>query len=160
MRFYCRRRCSIIPSAQEIDLVVKLLVASVMGGLVGLEREHDRRPAGLRTNILICLGATLFGVIGTFTFATEPNGLSRVWQNIITGVGFLGAGVVIKDEHGVTGLTTAAGVWAVAAVGLAIAAGMYFVAIVAEIIILVTLYILGRMERGVEHRARPEADDD
>ncbi len=136
-------------SAQDIDTVIKILLAALFGGLVGMEREHDKRPAGLRTNMLICIGAVVFGLIGQYTFPSDAGGLSRVWQNIITGVGFLGAGAVIKDEHGVQGLTTAAGIWAVAGIGLAIAAGLYFLALVAEIVILITLLVLRRVERRV-----------
>ena len=134
-----------MPSPQEVDIVVKLALAAVLGGLVGLEREHDKRPAGLRTNMLICIGAALFGSIGLAYFK-DTGDISRIWQNIITGVGFLGAGAVIKDEHTIHGLTTAAGIWAVAGVGLAIAAGFYFLALTAEAIILITLLLLRRFE--------------
>lgn len=133
-------------SSADVTVATKLILAAVLGGLVGLEREHDKRPAGLRTNILICLGAAMFGTIGSTYFTSATADVSRMWQNIITGVGFLGAGAVIKEEHSVHGLTTAAGIWAVAAVGLAVAAGEYFMAIVAEVIILITLMILRRVE--------------
>ncbi len=135
-----------MPSSQEIDIIVKVLLAALLGGLVGMEREHDKRPAGLRTNMLICIGAVVFGLIGQYSFPGDKGSISRVWQNIITGVGFLGAGAVIKDEHGVQGLTTAAGIWAVAGIGLAIAANMYFLAVVAEVVIFVTLFFLRRLE--------------
>lgn len=140
-------------SSREIEIAVKLIVALILGGLVGLEREHDKRPAGLRTNTLICLGATLFGIIGS-SFFTDSGDVSRIWQNIITGVGFLGAGAVIKEEHAVHGLTTAAGIWAVAGVGLAVAAGEYFLAGMAEIMILITLLVL----RRVEHHTPAQID--
>ncbi len=135
-----------MPSSQEIDIIIKVLLAALLGGLVGMEREHDKRPAGLRTNMLICIGAVVFGLIGQYSFPGDRGSVSRVWQNIITGVGFLGAGAVIKDEHGVQGLTTAAGIWAVAGIGLAIAANMYFLAVVAEVVIFVTLFFLRRLE--------------
>ncbi len=143
-----------MPSTQELDIVIKLVLAAVLGGLVGLEREHDKRPAGLRTNMLICIGSTLFGLIATYYFK-DTGDISRMWQNILTGVGFLGAGAVIKEEHTVHGLTTAAGIWAVAGIGLAVAAGLYFLAGVAEVIILVTLFIL----RYVEHHLSPLPPD-
>lgn len=133
-------------SSADIVVASKLILAAFLGGLVGLEREHDRRPAGLRTYILICLGAAMFGIIGSTYFTTATADVSRIWQNIITGVGFLGAGAVIKDEHSVHGLTTAAGIWAVAGIGLAVAAGNFFMALVAEAIILITLLILRRVE--------------
>ncbi len=140
-----------MPSSQEIDIIIKVLLAALLGGLVGMEREHDKRPAGLRTNMLICIGAVVFGLIGQYSFPGDKGSISRIWQNIITGVGFLGAGAVIKDEHGVQGLTTAAGIWAVAGIGLAIAANMYFLAVVAEVVIFVTLFFL----RRVEHHLSP-----
>jgi putative Mg2+ transporter-C (MgtC) family protein len=133
-------------SNNEIDIVVKLIIATVLGGLIGLERERDKRPAGLRTHMLICIGATVFGIIGTLTAASDPAAQSRIWQNIITGVGFIGAGSVIKEEHNVHGLTTAAGIWAVAAIGLAVAGGFYFLAFFAEAVVLVALLALHRIE--------------
>ncbi len=150
-------------STVELDVVVKLILAAALGGLVGLERERDRRPAGLRTNMLICIGATLFGMIPVYYFNNSPAEVSRLWQNILTGVGFLGAGAVLKEEQHVVGLTTAAGIWAVAAVGLAIAAGLYFIAFTAEAIILVTLFLLRRVEHHIPappgENARLSKDD-
>ncbi len=140
-------------STSELDLLVKLLLAVLLGGLIGLEREHDRRPAGLRTNIMICVGATMFGVIAVNYFPHSDD-VSRMWQNVLTGIGFLGAGAVFKDEGTVRGLTTAATVWAVAALGLAIAAGFYFFAIASEIVILVTLFGLRRLEHHMGMRQR------
>jgi putative Mg2+ transporter-C (MgtC) family protein len=133
-------------SNTEIDIIVKLVIAAVLGGLIGLERERDKRPAGLRTNTLICIGAAVFGIIGTLSSASDPSAQSRIWQNIITGVGFLGAGAVIKEEHSVHGLTTAASIWAVAAIGLAVAGGFYFLALSAEVIVLLALLALHRIE--------------
>ncbi len=135
-------------SPNEFDIILKLVLAAVLGGLVGWEREHDRKPAGLRTNILICIGATMFGLIAIDYFPHSDD-VSRMWQNILTGVGFLGAGSVIKDGPTVRGLTTAATIWAVAALGLAIAAGLYFLATVSAIVILATLFGLRRFEHHV-----------
>ncbi len=131
--------------SQEIDAAIKIVLSAVLGGIIGMEREHDRRPAGLRTNMLICIGSTVDGLIGMYTFSDSAS-LSRIWQNILTGVGFLGAGVVIKDEHGVKGLTTAAGIWAVAGIGLAVAGGLYCLELAAEVVILITLLLLRRVE--------------
>ncbi len=136
-------------SAMELDIATKLFLSALLGGLVGLEREHGHKPAGLRTNMLICIGATMFGLVGTYYF-TQTDDISRLWQNILTGVGFLGAGAVFKDERNVRGLTTAATIWAVAALGLAVAAGLYFLAITSEVIILIALFALRRFEH---HRA-------
>jgi putative Mg2+ transporter-C (MgtC) family protein len=138
--------------SQELDIVLKLVLAMVLGGIIGFEREFDKRPAGLRTNILICVGATMFGLIGLYAFPQDQSSLSRIWQNVLTGVGFLGAGAVIKDEHSVHGLTTAAGMWAVAAIGLAVAGGLYVLAISGDLIVFVTLFVLRRAEFRVEHK--------
>lgn len=132
-------------STAELYYGLNLILAAVYGGLVGLEREHDKRPAGLRTHILICVGSALFAMIATGYFKNTDD-ISRVWQNILTGVGFLGAGAVFKEEGNVRGLTTAAGIWAVAAIGLAIAAHLYFLATVAEVVVLTTLWLLRHLE--------------
>lgn len=142
-------------SENELRIGINLLLAAIFGGLIGFEREIDKRPAGLRTHMLICVGAVLFATIATSYFS-HTDDISRIWQNILTGVGFLGAGAVFKEEGTVRGLTTAAGIWVVAAIGLAIAAQLYFVATVAEIIVLVTLYVM----RRIEHRYSPQPPDD
>lgn len=141
--------------AHEAQLALNLLLAALFGGLIGIEREMDKRPAGLRTHMLICVGAALFAMIGSSYFKNTDD-ISRVWQNILTGIGFLGAGAVFKEERTVRGLTTAAGIWVVAAIGLAVAAQLYFLAVVAETIMLVTLYLLRRFESHVS----PQPPDD
>ncbi len=133
----------------ELDIVLKIVLAALCGGLVGWEREVERRPAGLRTNMLICIGATMFGLVGIYFFPHDAAAVSRIWQNIITGVGFLGAGAVIKDERTIHGLTTAAGIWAVAAIGLALAGGLFFLAGIGTIVVLATLHFLQRFEKHV-----------
>lgn len=144
-----------VVSGLELEIVIKLILAALLGGLVGWEREIERRPAGLRTNMLICIGATLFGLVAVYYFKSDNAAVSRLWQNVLTGVGFLGAGVVFKAEHSVHGLTTAAGVWTVAAIGLALAGSLYFLAIAGTIIVLVTLHLLQRLERRID-RGHPE----
>ena len=136
-------------SSNEVHFTLNLLLAVLFGGLIGLEREYDKRPAGLRTHILICMGAAMFGTIAVLYFRNSDD-ISRMWQNIITGIGFLGAGAVFKDERTVRGLTTAAGIWMTAAIGLALAAQLYLLATTAEVIVLCTLYVIGRVERRVE----------
>ncbi len=133
----------------ELDIALKVVLAALCGGLVGWEREVERRPAGLRTNMLICIGATMFGLIGVYYFPHDSSAVSRIWQNIITGVGFLGAGAVIKDEHSIRGLTTAAGIWAVAAIGLGLAAGLYLLAGMGTAVVLATLHLLRRFEKHI-----------
>ncbi len=118
-----------------IDLV-KLLVAMVLGILIGSEREHLGKPAGMRTLALVCLGSTLATILGINYFPADP---TRIIQGIITGLGFLGAGVIIADSGSVKGLTTAASVWTMAIVGIVIGLGEYAMAIIASILIYVIL---------------------
>ncbi len=133
--------------SMELDIVIKVVLAAVLGGLVGLERQVEKRPAGLRTHMLICIGAAVFGLVAIYYFPKDNASISRMWQNVLTGVGFLGAGAVIKEEHSVHGLTTAAGVWAVAAIGLAVAGGLYFLAGTATVVVLITLHIVQHFEK-------------
>jgi len=124
-----------------IEMILRLLLAAALGAVIGYQRERAKKPAGLRTHILIALGSALFTVVSIFGFA---NGVdpSRVAAGVVAGVGFIGAGVIFRGMRGdmVVGLTTAASVWVAAAVGLAAGAGMYLVAvIVAAITVLVLL---------------------
>lgn len=132
--------------ASELQLALDLLFAAFLGGLIGLERESKHRPAGLRTLILVSVGAALFAATATFAFGDKSDGASRIVANIIVGIGFLGSGAVLKHEDSVQGLTTAASIWAVAAIAIAVALNMYFLAVVAEVIVLVTLFVLRRFE--------------
>ena len=133
------------------ELVRRLLLAAAFGSLIGLEREVHRKSAGLRTNTLIALGAAVFTITG---IAMAPAGTdpTRIAAQIVTGIGFLGAGVIMRTDGGVHGLTTAATVWVNAAVGVAAGAGDYRLATTASAITLVVLLILGPIERGLERR--------
>ncbi len=131
---------------QELQLAFDLVFAAVLGGLIGLEREYKNRPAGLRTLILISVGAALFAATASFAFGDASEGASRVVANIIVGIGFLGSGAVIKQDDSVQGLTTAASIWAIAAIAIAVALNLYFLAVVAEILVLATLFLLRRLE--------------
>lgn len=133
--------------AQE-DLI-KLLMSVLIGGLIGAEREYRDRAAGFRTNILICTGATLFT-----TFSLRMGGLEdpvRVAANIVTGVGFLGAGVLLRDSGRVIGLTTAATIWLAAALGMGIGAGEYGVTVAATVAVLIVLWVFPVIESRIEH---------
>jgi putative Mg2+ transporter-C (MgtC) family protein len=116
-----------------------------MGGLIGWERETRRKAAGLRTNILICMGAAAFTLVSVI-FRGGTTDVSRVAAQIVTGIGFLGAGSIIRARGGVQGLTTAATIWVVAAIGLAVGAGYYSLAAVTTGMVILALIILGRME--------------
>jgi len=126
---------------RELDLALRLLMASGVGALIGYEREHAEKPAGFRTLVLVCLGATLFTIASGYGFGplSDP---SRVAAGIVIGIGFLGAGTIIRGEH-IVGLTTAAAIWTVAAIGLALGAGLYLVAGVATGIVLFVLRFPG-----------------
>jgi len=125
----------------EVIIVLRLLLALVLGAAVGYQRERAAKPAGLRTHILICLGAALFTVASMYGFcpAGDP---ARIAAGVVVGVGFLGAGVIMHREGGIVeGLTTAATMWVVAGIGLAAGAGLYMTSAVATAIILGVLYL-------------------
>jgi putative Mg2+ transporter-C (MgtC) family protein len=124
-----------------IDMVLRLLLAAALGAVIGYQRERANKPAGLRTHILISLGSALFTVVSIFGFGDGVD-MSRVAAGVVTGIGFIGAGVIFRGMRGdhVMGLTTAASVWVTAAIGLAAGAGMYLIAtVVAAIAVLVLM---------------------
>jgi putative Mg2+ transporter-C (MgtC) family protein len=131
----------------ELEMVLRFAVAMTLGAIVGFERWHAGKPAGLRTNILISGGSALFTIISIFGFGGDP---ARIAAGVVTGIGFLGAGSIMHREAGsVEGVTTAASIWAVAAMGMAVGAGLYLIAIVATIAIIFTLFILRIVEAKI-----------
>lgn len=130
----------------DSSIPIKLILAALLGGIIGLERQLRDKPAGLRTNILICVGSTLFMSIST------AFGDTRIGAQIITGIGFLGAGSVLHSHGFVLGLTTAATIWVVAGVGMALGSGMYTVAVFTTAMSLVILYFLGFAEDKIQGR--------
>src|SRR5688572_21838736 len=134
------------------SIPLKLLLAAVLGGIIGLEREIRDKPAGLRTNILICVGSTLFMSISTKVAEVLGGDPTRIAAQIISGIGFLGAGAVLHSHGFVLGLTTAATIWVVAGVGMALGSGMYVVALFATGMSLVTLYFLSFIEDRLQGR--------
>ena len=115
----------------EVDILLRVLVAGALGYLVGIERESSGHEAGDRTFGLVCMASALFTALGIEVFGqTSTEAPSRIAQNILTGVGFLGGGMILKEGLGVRGLTTAAGIWAIAAVGMSVGAGRYLVGVV------------------------------
>src|SRR2546427_1912373 len=136
----------------EPSIALKLLLAAVLGGVIGLERELRDKPAGLRTNILICVGSTLFMSISTKVAEVLGGDPTRIAAQIISGIGFLGAGVVLHSHGFVLGLTTAATIWVVAGVGMALGSGMYLVALFATAMSLLTLYFLSFVEDRIQGR--------
>ena len=128
-----------------LDLMIRLLVALLLGAVVGLERERQERAAGLRTVTMVSLGSCLFTIVGAYGFAnTDP---SRVAAQIVTGIGFLGAGTIFLRKDLVRGLTTAATIWAVAAIGMASGTAQYVIAVFTTLLILSVLMVLKPIER-------------
>jgi putative Mg2+ transporter-C (MgtC) family protein len=136
----------------RLELAFRLALATLLGGAIGLEREMSGKPAGLRTNILICLGSVLFTQLST---AIEgPNAdPTRVAAQIVTGVGFIGAGTILHARGAVVGLTSAATIWVVAAIGAALGAGFYAEALGTAVFVLGVLQGLGWVEKAVARRA-------
>jgi putative Mg2+ transporter-C (MgtC) family protein len=129
------------------NYLVRLLLAAVLGGAIGLERELSQKPAGLRTNMFICFGSALFTILSIIMVDPQLGDHTRIAANIITGIGFIGAGSILHERGSVQGLTTAATVFVVAAVGMAAGAGFGLLAVFSTVIILLALRVLGLVER-------------
>ena len=137
------------------ELFFRLVLACVLGGVIGYERQSRRKSAGLRTNMLVCLGSCLVMVLSQALYR-EVEGLTnadpaRLAAQVVSGIGFLGAGAIMKEGLTVTGLTTAACLWVVAGVGLAVGAGFYSGALMATALVFVTLGSLSRLDEWVDH---------
>ena len=134
------------------DLLVRLMLAAALGAAIGVEREFRRKPAGLRTNILIALGSALFTTV-SLHLAASGGTPDRIAAQIVTGIGFLGAGAILRHRESVHGMTTAATIWVNAAIGMAAGAGEYAMATIATLVTLVVLAILLPVEAYFERRA-------
>jgi putative Mg2+ transporter-C (MgtC) family protein len=130
-----------------LTIIIRLLLAAALGGVVGLERELRRKPAGLRTNMFICVGSALFTLLSEEIAKRfgDPSP-TRIASNLIPGIGFIGAGAIIRERGSVVGLTTAATVFVVASVGMAVGAGFYMTSVFAGLLILLALSVLGWAE--------------
>ncbi len=137
----------------RLDLLLHLCLGVVLGGAIGLEREFQHKAAGLRTNILICVGAVLFTELSIAMSSTSGDP-ARIAAQIVTGVGFLGAGTIIQGRGIVTGLTTAATMWLVAAIGMAVGFGALLEATGATLLVLLVLSLLRPIERVIATRSR------
>ena len=127
--------------ATEVEIILRLLLAAALGAIICYQRERAKKPAGLRTHVLICIGAALFTVASIYGFGTAGD-TARVAAGVVAGVGFLGAGAIIRGGEGiVAGLTTAATIWSVAGIGLAAGAGLYLASAVATALVLIVLFI-------------------
>ena len=131
----------------QFELAARLVVAAMLGALIGLEREYHGHPAGMRTHLLVSVGSATFTVLSIEAFRGPGADPARIAAQIVTGIGFLGAGAILKDGGGIRGLTTAASLWAVAAVGMAAGAAAWGVAVAATLIVLVSLWPLQAIER-------------
>ena len=120
------------------EIFLRLVLAVVFGGLIGLEREIVHRPAGIRTHMLVSLGSALFVLLA---LESIPEGIDKIIAGIATGIGFLGAGTIFKSKIEVHGLTTAASIWAVAGIGIAIGLGYYLMTIIAVVLVLIVLHL-------------------
>ncbi|MFL5681104.1 MAG: MgtC/SapB family protein [Chloroflexota bacterium] len=144
----------------QIDLSLRLLVAAALGALVGVEREIHGHPAGMRTHLLVALGSGIFTELSIYAFVgttnTAPIDPSRVAAQIVSGIGFLGAGAIIKDGASIRGLTTAASLWATAAIGLAAGAGEYIIGVAGTIIVAFSLWPLNRVAERLHSADRME----
>ena len=150
------------------DVLIRLGVATVCGGLIGIDRGRKHRPAGFRTYILVCMGAALTIILSTYISAMLTNGLwvlnstdmkttdiSRFGAQVINGIGFLGAGtIIVTGRQQVKGMTTAAGLWASACMGLCIGAGFYLASLICCICIIMTIVVFSRLERFILSRSR------
>jgi putative Mg2+ transporter-C (MgtC) family protein len=126
--------------------VERLVISAVLGGLIGVEREMHAKPAGFRTHVLVCVGASMLALISVLISEDfgSPVDVSRVAAGVVTGIGFLAAGSIFRDKDRVRGLTTAADIWVLASIGLAVGFGYYLLAIVATVVSLIVL-IVGRV---------------
>lgn len=141
-----------LPDAGEMTVtIVRLLTAVVLGGLLGLERERRGRAAGLKTHILVSMGSALF-VLAPLQLGVDPAEVTRVMQGIVSGIGFLGAGAIIKLDHGqrVEGLTTAAGIWITSAIGMAAGMGNEIAALMTTLLALIVFATIPRLMRDPE----------
>lgn len=137
----------------EISVSIRLLLALLMGGLIGMERGRHGRAAGMRTHVLVCIGACMTALVGLFMSDTSDS--TRIAAQVISGIGFLGAGtIMIRNQSVVTGLTTAAGVWCTATIGIALGYGFYLAALIATIITIFTATLLTRLEGGKKYMIR------
>ena len=138
-----------------VSVVVRIFLAMLLGGLIGMEREKSRRPAGFRTHILVCVGACMTALIGLYVWNTmgDITDPMRISAQVISGIGFLGVGTILVKEHDhITGLTTAAGLWTTAAIGIACGYGFYIAAFVGTLVVAITAAILFKLEKGTRRR--------
>ena len=150
------------PEAQ-LDIVFRVFVALLIGAAVGIEREYRGHAAGVRTLAMVSVGSCIFTAIGIFAFPGHLTDPTRIAAQVVTGVGFLGAGAIFRAEDGVKGLTTAATVWVVAALGMSVGFGLYIIATSAAVLVLIGLVVVRPLEirflRPPNHPMRRRQDE-
>ncbi|MCA9392389.1 MgtC/SapB family protein [candidate division WWE3 bacterium] len=138
----------------ELELIIRLIIAAVLGGMIGMERESAHKPAGLRTHVFVSMGSALFTVLAIQAIAYVPNITDfnplQMLGSILVGVGFIGGGVIMHQERDVKNITTAAGIWMSSGIGIAVGMGAYVLAITAVILSLLTLLSLQRFKSDSE----------
>jgi putative Mg2+ transporter-C (MgtC) family protein len=147
----------------QLDIVFRIFVALLLGATIGIEREYRGHAAGVRTLAMVSVGACVFTAVGVFIFPGHVTDPTRIAAQVVTGVGFLGAGAIFRAEDGVKGLTTAATVWVVAALGMAVGFSLYLIAAAGAVIVLVGLILVRPLEiRFLRHPQHPmrRRDDD
>ena len=150
----------------ELVFMFRILLAMLLGGIIGAERERKNRSAGFRTHILVTVGSCMFMIVSIsmpMMISTMPNGIvnnadpGRIAAQVVSGIGFLGAGAIMQDKGKVRGLTTAASMWVVAAIGLAVGAGMYFSAVVTTFFLLLILSVFAKFEEKTMRKTKAQA---
>jgi len=155
-----------LTAAMQLELGLRLTLGLVLGAIIGFERELHRQPAGFRTHSLVALGAALFTIVSAHGFVGPLVDPTRIAAQIVSGIGFIGAGTILQHRGSIRGLTTAASLWSVAAIGTAAGAGLHVMAVVGTVLILVVLALLDRVEAFVTRRLglhpdrAPESDAD
>jgi putative Mg2+ transporter-C (MgtC) family protein len=140
----------------ELELAGRLALGLVLGAAIGFERELHRQPAGFRTHSLVALGSALFTIISAYGFAGSVVDPTRIAAQIVSGIGFIGAGTILQHRGSIRGLTTAASLWSVAAIGMAAGAGLLALALIGTLLILVVLSLLDNVEAFIRRRLRLE----
>ena len=147
----------LVTEFNDVSVALRLLLALILGGLIGMERGRHGRAAGMRTHILVCLGACMTALVGIYIFKyiNADENITRIAAQVISGIGFLGAGtIMIRNQSIITGLTTAAGVWCTATIGIALGYGFYLGSIITTVIALITATLLTRLESGKKNILR------
>lgn len=142
---------SYLESFNQLSIVVRLMLAALLGGIIGIERESKRHSAGFRTFTLVCIGAALGTIVNLYLYEITGNtDTARISAGVVSGVGFLGVGtIIVTSRNQVRGLTTAATLWATAALGIALGSGMIFISVIAFVLIMLTIGLLSRLSRYI-----------